>query len=82
MQSFERSEHLQSIWGIGPWTADMASIFYYQDPDVWPEGDMAVQKAFARFTDGVFTAIDVANLFSPHRSYLALYMWRIVDGGL
>lgn len=34
MVSKDRSKHLQSIWGVGPWTADMASIFYFSDPDI------------------------------------------------
>ena len=33
-----RSAHLQEIWGVGPWTCDMVAIFFYGDPDVWPEG--------------------------------------------
>lgn len=77
-----RSAHLQNIWGIGQWTADMASIFYFQAPDIWPEGDITVQKAFGKFIceSGELTFKEGASLFFPYRSFLALYMWRIVDG--
>src|SRR5690606_25832801 len=33
-----RADHLTQIWGIGQLTADMCSLFYFQAPDVWPEG--------------------------------------------
>ncbi|QPJ64186.1 MAG: DNA-3-methyladenine glycosylase 2 family protein [Candidatus Nitrohelix vancouverensis] len=79
-----RSAHLTKIWGVGPWTAEMTSLFYFQDLNIWPEGDIAVQKTFKKFIgeSGEVTAKEGAGLFSPYRSFLALYMWRIVDGEL
>jgi len=73
-----RSQQLLSIWGIGQWTCDMASIFYCRCPDVWPEGDVTVQKAFARLI-GRRKAAKAASQFAPCRSYLALSMWQVVD---
>ena len=78
MDHLARSEHLAQIHGIGQWTCDMASIFYCHDPDVWPEGDLAVQRVFARYIGRRKPARAAAN-FAPHRSLLALYMWRLVD---
>lgn len=76
----ERTARLSSIWGIGPWTCDMASIFYFKDEDIWPEGDVSVQNTFRRYIGRRKPALAAAR-FAPHRSYLALYMWRILDGG-
>ena len=73
-----RSAHLQEIWGIGPWTCDMVAIFFYGDPDVWPVGDVSVQKTLRRFVGD--EAFVVADRCSPYRSILALYMWKILDG--
>ena len=73
-----RSAHLQEIWGVGPWTCDMVAIFFCGDPDIWPEGDVAVQKTLQKFV-GDKTLV-VAAQCSPYRSTLALYMWRILDG--
>ena len=73
-----RSQTLARIWGIGQWTCDMASIFYCQCPDVWPERDLAVQKTFSGLIgrrNPEKTALD----FVPYRSYLALTMWRFLD---
>ena len=74
----ERSEQLRLIWGIGQWTCDMASIFHYRCPDVWPEGDVAVQRTFARLVGGREPS-GVVPHFAPYRSYLALAMWKVRD---
>ena len=79
MDHRSRTGHLIGMWGIGPWTCDMVSIFYCRDPDVWPTGDIAVQRTFANFMDGRKLS-RALRLFVPYRSYLALYMWRVVDG--
>ena len=77
----ERAEHLQSIWGIGQWTADMTSMFYFGDQDVWPQGDAGVYRALQmivgrRSRSGL---LKIANGFAPYRSFLAVYMWRYLD---
>lgn len=74
----ERNRRLLAIRGVGPWTCDMASIFHFADPDVWPEGDVAVRKTFARYI-GRRKPAKTAARFAPERSILALYMWRILD---
>ena len=74
----EKAQRLVAIWGIGPWTCDMALIFYFRDPDVWPEGDVAVQQTFTSLLGRTEPARAAAK-FSPYRSYLALSMWRVTD---
>ena len=73
-----RSQRLLAIWGVGQWTCDMASIFYCRAADVWPEGDLAVQKTFGRLI-GRRKPAKAALRFAPFRSYLALSMWKIVN---
>jgi len=73
-----RTQVLMEIWGVGPWTCDMASIFFFRCPDIWPVGDGAVQKAFKSLIGRRKPEIAAAR-FSPYRSYLALMMWRWVD---
>ena len=73
----KRCEKLLGIWGIGQWTCDMASIFFFSDADIWPEGDVAVQKTFRRYL-GRKKPTKAAARFAPQRSVLALYMWQIV----
>jgi DNA-3-methyladenine glycosylase II len=73
----ERNERLIAIWGIGQWTCDMASIFYFGEPDIWPDGDVAVMNTFKRYL-GRKKPNTQARRFAPQRSVLALYMWQIV----
>ncbi len=78
LTTWERDRKLLAIWGIGQWTCDMASIFYFGDGDIWPEGDIAVTKTFKRYL-GRRKPTTQARRFAPERSALALYMWQIVN---
>lgn len=75
----KRTEHLTSFWGVGQWTADMISIFYFGDEDVWPDGDLAARKTLERLTSRRRKTTRTAERFAPYRSYLALYMWKYQD---
>lgn len=77
MDDAARAASLGQIWGVGPWTTDMVSMFYFRAPDIWPGGDVGVKNAIARYTDG--DATECAARFAPHRTHLALYLWRILD---
>lgn len=78
-----RREALVKLRGIGPWTADMVSMFYFHEPDIWPIGDLAVRKTFERFVSAhdEYDLHTGAARFAPYRSFLALYMWRIANNG-
>jgi DNA-3-methyladenine glycosylase II len=81
LDSEERSAALLGLRGVGQWTVDMASMFYFGDTDIWPIGDLSVSRTFRDLlgeqhrhrNDGILAE------FSPNRSYLAIYMWRIVE---
>ncbi len=75
----ERSARLCRIWGIGPWSCDMLAIFYCREPDIWPAGDLAVQRVFRTYI-GRRRPAKAAARFAPFRSVLALYMWRMAGG--
>ena len=75
----ERSQHLMEIWGVGQWTADMIGIFYFSDQDVWPESDITVTKTLQRLIGPRRKTTLAAGQFSPQRSSLARYMWKIAD---
>ena len=75
----ERAARLTAVWGVGQWTADMLNIFWFGDPDVWPDGDVAARKTLQRLTSPRRKSVRTAERFAPHRSYLALYMWTHCD---
>ena len=71
---------LQEVRGVGPWTAEMVLMFGLGRPDVWPVGDLGVQKA-ARALFGVARE-DLPRFgeaFRPYRSHLAWYLWRSLE---
>ena len=74
----DRVATLLRIHGIGPWTCDMALIFYFKLPNIWPEGDAAVQRTFSGLI-GRRNPKLTASKFSPYRSSLALVMWHVAD---
>jgi DNA-3-methyladenine glycosylase II len=77
----DRQAALLALHGIGPWSAQMAALFYFREPDIWPVGDVSVRKTFARYVDAQ-TRWDfdgAAALFAPRRSLLARYLWRLAD---
>ena len=79
LDSAQRAKHLTQIWGVGQWTADMASIFYFGDKDVWPDGDVTARKTLARLTSARRKTVRTAENFAPYRSYLAIHMWRYAN---
>lgn len=76
-----RDALLLRLHGVGPWTVQMAALFYFREPDIWPVGDVSVRKTFERYV-AEQTRLDfaaAAALFAPRRSLLARYLWRIAD---
>ncbi|MBT4177691.1 MAG: DNA-3-methyladenine glycosylase 2 family protein [Candidatus Marinimicrobia bacterium] len=78
-------QQLTSIKGVGPWTAEMFLIFTLNRPDVFPLGDLGVQKGFQQF----FKLPDLpkpnemekrAEKWRPFRTIMSLYFWKVVDG--
>ncbi|MDC9826461.1 DNA-3-methyladenine glycosylase [Devosia sp. ZB163] len=67
--------------GVGPWTAEIYLMFSAAHPDIFPAGDVALQRA-AQWAFGlddkppVKDLIDMARRWSPHRSTAALLLWR------
>jgi len=76
-----RSAALLELRGVGQWTVDMASMFYFGDTDIWPEGDLAVARTFSGYLNArqARKMDDIVARFSPNRSYLAFYMWQVLD---
>lgn len=82
MGHLERSKSLIQIWGVGQWTVDMVSIFFFQDPDIWPLGDGGIQRGMNRIAGRKLSAAELQEIsapFAPWRSILSLYTWRVLD---
>lgn len=63
--------------GIGPWTAQVYLLTALRRPDVWPDGDRALQRELAR--DGVqgrAARLERSARWAPHRSLAAFVLWH------
>jgi DNA-3-methyladenine glycosylase II len=72
---------LSAIKGIGPWTAEIYLMFCAGHPDIFPVGDLALQKAVAHAFELEArpmgkTLAAIAETWAPHRATAALLFWR------
>jgi len=72
---------LTALKGIGPWTAEIYLMFSAGHPDIFPAGDVALQRAvqWAFGLDdkpAIRDLISTAGAWSPYRSTAALLLWR------
>ena len=72
-------EFLIKIKGIGPWSIEMSRIFYVGDADVFSILDLGLKNAHIRMFDKESYNEDFYREFSPFRSYMCLYMWRVLE---
>jgi AraC family transcriptional regulator of adaptative response / DNA-3-methyladenine glycosylase II len=61
---------LQALWGIGPWTAGYVAL-RLGDPDVFLDGDVAVQRALRELG----ADLAAAPTWAPWRSFAVLHLW-------
>jgi len=81
----EIMEKLIAIKGVGPWTAQMFLMFTLNRPDVFPAGDLGVQKGFQQYfklkkLPSPKIMEKRAKKWKPYRTVASLYFWKVVDG--
>ncbi len=81
----EITKQLVDIKGIGPWTAQMFLMFTLNRSDVFPSGDLGVQKGFQQYfklkeLPSPTTMEKRAEKWKPFRTMVSLYLWKVVDG--
>jgi len=74
-------ESLQSVKGIGRWTAEIYLLFCLGRPNVWPAGDIAVQSALQSLAEyearpGTQEMDEAAENWRPVRGVAALVLWN------
>lgn len=80
----EAAEKLMQIWGLGPWSAEMFLMFALGRADVFSPGDLGLVRAM----EAIYslpkgapraTLLAIAQIWSPHRTYASLLLWRSRD---
>ncbi|UCH66498.1 MAG: DNA-3-methyladenine glycosylase 2 family protein [Ignavibacterium sp.] len=74
-------ENLMNIKGIGSWTADIYLLMALRRPDIWPSGDVAIEKTVRKFKrlrhNSTSKRISkVAEQWRPFRSVAARMLWH------
>ena len=72
---------LTQIKGIGRWSAEIYLLFAEGREDIWPAGDLAVQKATGKIVglDEVPSEKEtraIAEGWRPHRGAMAVFTWH------
>ena len=44
MNESELSLFIQSLWGFGPWSAEIIAMFFYGMPDIWAKKDLILDR--------------------------------------
>jgi DNA-3-methyladenine glycosylase II len=73
--------YLEQVPGIGPWTSSIYLLMAMRRPDVWPPGDLALQKALVRLrrlpeTPTSERAALIARRWAPYRAVAARILWH------
>jgi len=85
MTDEEISSELIKVKGIGQWTADMFLMFTLGRPDVFPFGDLGIQKGVMILTNmnRLPTQKEMerkTKKWQPYRTVAACVLWKLVDG--
>ena len=77
-------DELVQVRGIGRWTAEMFLMFNLQRPDVFPVGDLGLQKAVhLHYYNDERIALERlrahGEMWRPYRSVATWYLWRSLD---
>ena len=81
MESEAVIAELVRVRGIGRWSAEIYAMFALGRADIFPAGDLALQVAVGRYLSlperpGAKQTAALAERWSPHRSSVALLMWK------
>lgn len=67
---------LSNIKGVGPWTVAVFRIMVLRHPDVLPNGDVGLQRAFSNVYGPRANLARRSETWRPFRSVACWYLWR------
>ncbi len=84
MSDEEAIIYLSNLRQIGRWSSEMALIFFFNRPDIWPVQDIGLLRAVSinykkRYLPPKNFVSYLKNKFSPYCSVATWYLWRSID---
>lgn len=81
LEDEEAKEQLMKVTGIGPWTADIYLLMALGRPDIWPNGDLALEIAIQKIKGWpkrpTSEEVRVMSLkWQPWRAVAARLLWH------
>lgn len=77
---------LIKLKGVGPWTANIIQLFYLGHLNVFPFGDVSLEKTYSKLFGTNLnyrnkTSYKNLDWASPYKGVLAIYLWDYLDQG-
>ena len=87
MDTDEALKTLQSLQGIGGWSARIICMFYLNHDDVFAFGDAALNRAIGQLygdavADDKQRLMQCVEVWSPYKTYACEILWRWCDQGM
>ena len=83
MNEAELSVFIQSLWGFGPWSAEMTAMFFFGMPDIWSKKDLILDRCITKIAKLEDENDEkIIQFYSPYKTYLALHIWKANNSGL
>ena len=81
LEDLEAKKQLMGVKGIGPWTADIYLLMALGRPDIWPQGDLALEVALQKLKGfSRRPTVDETSTYSdewhPWRAVAARLLWH------
>lgn len=81
MEDQKAKAELMTIKGIGPWTADIYLLIALRRPDIWPGGDLALQRAIQEVKQldtrpSSAKLEEIGQRWKPWRAVAARLLWH------
>lgn len=67
---------LAEFKGVGPWTVAMVAIRGAGEPDIFPRGDLGLERTWDKISDSSGKLLEQSEQWRPWRSYAANLLWR------
>ena len=84
MSDEEAIIYLSSLKQIGRWSSEMALIFFFNRPNIWPTQDIGLLRAISvnykkKYLPPKSFVKKLQKKFSPYCSVATWYLWRSID---